>query len=928
MSDKHEVERDNDEARVSVGVSERSEHEHEGREHVVTIAAPAPKEMLIDGSFETSKVGANSWTHTETVGGWKSDTQIETWGKNFYGIKATDGDKFAELDYDNRASNIYQDVKTEAGVEYSFNFDTMKRPDSKQGSDTVLVFLNGKQIGAVEPGKEWAKSEFKFVGTGGDDRIEFREESGDNDSYGGLIDNASLKSTGRVEREAAEKAAKEAADKAAKEAAEKAKEASEKAKAAADKAAADKAAAEKAAAEKAAAEKAAAEKAAAEKAAAEKVAAEKAATEKAAAEKAAAEKAAAEKGAAEKAAAEKAAAEKGAAEKAAAEKAAAEKAAAEKAAAEKAAAEKAAAEKAAAEKAAAEKAAADKAAADKVAADKAAAEKAAADKAAADKAAADEASKHSDLHMGDNTVNKLVGDEHVSVMFGEGGKDTLIGNGGDDVMHGGGGDDTMSGDEGNDLMFGSSTAGGKVDMSKFKVTEDTNAHITFNYESAGYKNALGMYKIAADGTISGVQVLFANASLKGSGGDLIGGVSAVDVGVKAGEKLGFFVVPDGFSQRGMAALLSDKSASFKFVGADGKPGNVNGGSELKLVQVNSAGVETLVKSAYGTTIFHSVDNGAMGLNGDNMSHVHGTADNINGTVKIGFEDLKWGGDKDFDDTVFSVSLGVTNTSLLAKEATKAHRSSDNDLMTGGTGNDKMFGMADNDKMDGGTGDDQMWGNSGNDAMNGGEGNDFLSGGKGDDIIFDGLGNDKVEGNTGNDKFVAGEGNDSYDGGAGFDTLDYSNSARGMNVDLNTHVATGMGADTVKGVEAVIGSRFNDTLVGDKNANTFVGGAGDDSFRGRGGADTFVGGAGRDMYNWTKKDVNAVDHITDFGKGDSLNLHDLLKGQKFADAVKVTDGKAGSTVSVKFDGAYHDVVVLDGVHGHSAAELLKAGMILA
>ena len=67
------------------------------------------------------------------------------------------------------------------------------------------------------------------------------------------------------------------------------------------------------------------------------------------------------------------------------------------------------------------------------------------------------------------------------------------------------------------------------------------------------------------------------------------------------------------------------------------------------------------------------------------------------------------------------------------------------------------------------------------------------------------------GNSGNDKFVAGEGNDSYDGGAGFDTLDFSGASRGMRVDLNSHIATGMGSDTMKGVEAVVGSRFNDML---------------------------------------------------------------------------------------------------------------------
>nr|HPG88979.1 hypothetical protein [Hyphomicrobium sp.] len=180
-------------------------------------AASASQELLIDGGFEQAKVSDNSWTHQAQVGGWKSSSEIEVWGNGFYGVKATEGRQFAELDYDTRESNIYQDVKTAAGVEYAFSFDSMKRPDSKQGSDTILVFWNGKQVGVVEPGKDWSKAEFKVIGTGGNDRIEFREEAGDNDSYGGLIDNASLKSTGRVERESAEKAAAEkaAAEKAA-----------------------------------------------------------------------------------------------------------------------------------------------------------------------------------------------------------------------------------------------------------------------------------------------------------------------------------------------------------------------------------------------------------------------------------------------------------------------------------------------------------------------------------------------------------------------------------------------------------------------------------------------------------------------------------------------------------------------------------------
>lgn len=175
--------------------------------------------------------------------------------------------------------------------------------------------------------------------------------------------------------------------------------------------------------------------------------------------------------------------------------------------------------------------------------------------------------------------------------------------------------------------------------------------VTFVNESAGFKNALGMYKIAADGTIYDVEIVFANASLKDSGGDLAAGKSSVGVDVANGDNVGFFVVPNGFAQSGMAKLLGDTSGSFKFVGADGSAGNVNGGAALKLVHVSASGAETDVKSQYGTTTFHSVDDGSLGLNGDGLNHVKITTEN--GVTKIGFEDLKGGGDKDFDDSVFS-----------------------------------------------------------------------------------------------------------------------------------------------------------------------------------------------------------------------------------------------------------------------------------
>ncbi len=535
---------------------------------------------------------------------------------------------------------------------------------------------------------------------------------------------------------------------------------------------------------------------------------------------------------------------------------------------------------------------------------------------------------------GTGSKDALTGTGEADAMAGNGGRDVLVGNGGDDVMHGGGGDDRMSGDAGNDVMFGSNGSSGKVDMTKFTIAEDVKGVVTFNYESAGYQNALGMYKIGADGTISGVTVLFANASLKGSGGNLIGGKSSVDVDLKAGDRVGFFVVPNGFAQKDMDKLLSDTKGSFKFVDAKGNAGNVNTSSELKLVHVAANGKEADIKSQYGTSVFHSARGVEGGLNGDHYKHVMGDVDTSSGTVKIGFEDLWKGGDKDFDDSVFTFSIGSTNAALLAKEAKPSTKSSDDDLMTGGDGADTMMGMSGRDTMDGGNGRDAMWGNSGDDVMDGGAGDDEIAGGAGNDVLRGGAGNDMLRGDTGDDRFMADEGNDAVVGGAGFDTIDFTEAKAGVKVDLNAHVASGLGDDTIWGVERVLGSAFADKLSGDKGANVLVGGAGDDVLRGRGGVDTLSGGEGDDTFVWFAKDVVdakgrslGVDVITDFKQGDRIDLRNIFGGKVEDDSVVIKDDGKNSHVYAKIGGAHVEVAVLEGFHGVSAADMMKDGMLL-
>jgi Ca2+-binding RTX toxin-like protein len=160
----------------------------------------------------------------------------------------------------------------------------------------------------------------------------------------------------------------------------------------------------------------------------------------------------------------------------------------------------------------------------------------------------------------------------------------------------------------------------------------------------------------------------------------------------------------------------------------------------------------------------------------------------------------------------------------------------------------------------------------------------------------------------------------------------------MMVNLNQHLAEGMGKDEITSVEGVIGSRFDDTITGNKEANVLDGGEGNDVIRGLGGADTLTGGAGRDTFVWHAKDVVdakgnhlGVDTVTDFGKDDTLDFRKLLQGQKYdsiEEVVAIKNDGANSHVLARLDGNWVEVAVLNDFHASSPSELLKSGMLLA
>jgi serralysin len=532
-------------------------------------------------------------------------------------------------------------------------------------------------------------------------------------------------------------------------------------------------------------------------------------------------------------------------------------------------------------------------------------------------------------------------------LIGTVGNETLVGTGGNDTVTGKGGADTISGGIGDDVLYGDSKTGGLKTPAGVGITQDVQAKVTFITESAGHKNTLGIYVINEDGSITDVRILFANASLKGSGGDLVSKVSSVMAELKAGQRVGFFIAPDGFSKSG--AVLSDTGATFELRNSAGDLARVADGADLVLQSISKDGVRTNVATANTNTLFFTDKS----MNADGIEHVRMKVDAVSGLIEIGFEDLLGGGDRDFDDVVFTVDVGAQNAStwravdppkVLANNNDELKAGAGNDQAHGGAGNDRIWGEAGDDLLDGGSGNDSLWGGTGNDrlfgrsgddALYGEDGNDYIEGGAGNDRIWDGAGVDTVLGGSGRDIIWVGAGNDSYNGGSGHDIIDFSNAKAALNLDLSKKTAVSdLGTDTLESFEQVVGTRFNDTMRGSKDANTLIGGDGDDWFRGLGGADVFTGGKGKDTIAISPKDAwfegehLGIDRVTDFTLGeDKLDIFEITKNFKGDKLSLVKVEQVGKDVHVSADlgtdnGGLQKLVILEG---QDAAKLTAAMM---
>ena len=244
-----------------------------------------------------------------------------------------------------------------------------------------------------------------------------------------------------------------------------------------------------------------------------------------------------------------------------------------------------------------------------------------------------------------------------------------------------------------------------------------------------------------------------------------------------------------------------------------------------------------------------------------------------------------------------------------------------DKLSGSAGDDVIFGGGDtdafthggdgNDYIDGGVTGDLLWGDGGSDLIVGQADQDIVAGMDGDDILRPGPLTQSLTG--GGDEVMGGDGltdRGENGKGVGFDLIDLSDwqaAPVGALIDFSTQQNPAMAIDgnpkfpAWVGIEGAIGSRNDDTFLGDDSSNWLIGGSGNDIMTGGIGNDLIVGDGVRldaligtyasnygDSFDGAShRAIGFLQHnglLDAVGWGDQKHMTEMLKSAMFKDMV--------------------------------------------
>lgn len=359
----------------------------------------------------------------------------------------------------------------------------------------------------------------------------------------------------------------------------------------------------------------------------------------------------------------------------------------------------------------------------------------------------------------DDRIQGTADNDTIDAMNGQ---DRVSGEGGDDLIFGGGGDDVLFGDNGEGTAAGEDATPLSLNINNLVSDNSSGNNNAQPGDAAVYSNIAQL----EDGTPISGRLVLVETSDPGLNVDISGG-------------RGFEILLN--SGRGATRTDGGETATFRlefFDPATGQPVALNSTATFNDLDRNSPGdresvtLEASSFQAFGTASDTSLE-----------------VTTAPGSVTAGGTEANNPSDQDawfsaqFSDRTFieftletrTTQSGFTMNGDLIDDAIVTPIEPGNDTISGGSGQDDIFGQGGNDVLMGDQGDDELFGGAGNDILMGGQGQDSLFGGEGNDVLdgADGPGqdnDDRLFGGAGEDTLIARDVQDSLFGGTGNDTL--------------------------------------------------------------------------------------------------------------------------------------------------------------
>ena len=391
---------------------------------------------------------------------------------------------------------------------------------------------------------------------------------------------------------------------------------------------------------------------------------------------------------------------------------------------------------------------------------------------------------------------------NIEGIEGSGFDDTLVGDAGNNVIDGRGGNDSLDGGLGIDTVeFNQAMVGVRVDLAAGRVYDDGQGigdavqSAAVEVDSiAGFENVIGGYghdSIVGDAAANWLRGEAGSDTLiGGAGNDTLDGGTPIDL--------------TSYTDGNVVSYATSTSA-------------VNVNLQTAVATDGFGGTDTLSNFF---RVWGSAHNDVLtGSNATTFEMFRGGAgnDTIDGGARTAnpLDDIKITGSAD-GAIVLNRSAGSGTNRVEYTDATAAVVV---DLQagtaSGGAGNDTLINI------------NQARGSNYNDLLLGSDRTDFA------------------------EEFEGWSGNDTIDGRGGFDRVQFRWGTTGAIVDLAAARAWNdgfNGTDTLIGIEGLVGSAFDDQLLGDDQDNSLSGLDGDDLLLGGDGTDTLTGGAGNDTLN--------------------------------------------------------------------------------